>query len=330
MFYVSRTMRILSGIQPTGQIHIGGYLGAIRQWTELQQKEECLIMLADLHSLTIPHASKALKKNVFELAVELLAAGLNPEKCIIFIQSHIKEHTELAWLLGTVTPVGELMRMTQYKDKSKQFKNNINAGLLNYPILQAADILIYQADAVPVGKDQSQHLELARTIARKFNQRFGQTFKVPKPLVLKTGAKIMALNEPKKKMSKSVSESCLYLFDEPAVIKKKIMSAVTDTGKIIKFNPKKKPGVSNLLTIYSLFTDKPIKDLEKQFKGKGYAELKKSLIKILTEKLEPLRRKKEELLNREVYVQEILKNGAKRAEVIARSSMEDVRKKMGL
>ena len=323
-------MRILSGIQPTGQIHIGGYLGAIKQWVELQQKEECLIMLADLHSLTIPRSPKALKKNVFELAVELFAAGLNPEKCIIFIQSQVREHTELAWLLGTVTPVGELMRMTQYKDKSKQFKNNINAGLLNYPILQAADILIYQADAVPVGKDQSQHLELARIIAKKFNQRFGETFKIPKPLVLKTGAKIMAMNEPKKKMSKSVPESCLFLFDEPTVIKKKVMSAITDTGKTIKFDQKKKPGISNLLTIYSLFADAPIKDLEKQFKGKGYAELKKSLIKLLTEKLEPFRRKKKELLNREVYVQEILKNGAKRAEVIAKSTMEDTRKKMGL
>jgi len=259
-----------------------------------------------------------------------LAVGLNPEKCIIFVQSQIKEHSELCWLLNTLTPVGELERMTQYKEKAKRFKTNINAGLLNYPVLQAADILLYQTDSVPVGKDQKQHLELTKTIARKFNQKYGQTFKVPEALLLETGAKIMALNNPKKKMSKSDPKTCLYLFDEPAVIKKKIMTAVTDPGKIIKYDPARKPGISNLLAIYSLFSEKPISQIEKKFSKKGYAEFKKSLAELLTTKLEPFRRKKKELLAREVYIKEILEQGRKRAETIAQSTMANVRKRMGL
>ena len=323
-------MRIFSGIQPTGKIHIGTYLGAVKQWVELQEKEECFFMLADLHSLTIPGDPKLFQKNIFELAVELLAMGLKPEKCIIFPQSQVKEHCELTWLLSTITPVGELSRMTQYKEKSRQFKQNINAGLFNYPVLQAADILLYQTDMVPVGKDQTQHLELTKTIAKKFNQRFGKTFKEPKPLLLKTGAKIMALNNPKKKMSKSMPKTCLYLSDEPEEIKKKIMSAITDTGKTIKFDQNRKPGISNLLTIYSLFSGKSILVLEKQFKGKGYAALKKSLVKILTDKLEPFRKKRKEFLQREVYVKEILGQGARRAQSIAQTTMAEVRKKRGL
>lgn len=323
-------MRILSGIQPTGSIHIGSYLGAIKQWTELQEIGECVFFIADLHALTIPHDPKTFSKNALEMAMELLAAGLDPEKCIIFIQSHIKEHTELAWILSTLTPVGELERMIQYKEKSKTMKENINAGLLNYPILQAADVLLYQTESVPVGKDQLQHLELTKTIARKFNQRYGKTFKVPEALTLEIGAKIMALNDPEKKMSKSQPQTCLYLFDEPEAIKKKIMGAVTDLGKIIKYDPIKKPGIANLLAIFSMFSGKSIKEIEKQFKRKGYAEFKKQLSELLVLKLEPFRRKKKEYLSREVYVREILERGRKRAEIIARSTMEDVRKKLGL
>jgi len=323
-------MRILSGIQPTGSIHIGAYIGAVSQWKELQEIGECLFFLADLHGLTITQDPKTYSKQVLNTAAELLAAGLNPEKCIIFVQSQVKEHTELCWFLNTITPIGELKRMTQYKEKSKLFKTNVNAGLLDYPVLQAADILLYQTDSVPVGKDQTQHLELTKTIARKFNQKYGQTFKVPEALVLKTGAKIMALTAPKKKMSKSVPRTCLYLFDEPEVIKKKIMSAVTDPGKIINYDPIKKPGIANLLTIYSLFSDKSIPQAEKKFKGKGYAEFKKALADLLILKLEPFRRKKKELLSREVYVKEILEQGRKRAQVLAQSTMESVRKNMGL
>ncbi len=322
-------MRILSGIQPTGSIHIGSYIGAISQWKELQEMGECIFFIADLHALTLPRDPRTFQKEVLESATELLASGLDPEKCIIFIQSQIKEHTELTWLLNTITPVGELERMIQYKEKARQFKGRVNIGLLDYPVLQAADILLYQTDSVPVGKDQIQHLELTKTIARKFNQRYGKTFKVPEAITLDKGAKIMSLNNPKRKMSKSDPQTCLYLFDEPEEIRKKIMSAVTDPGKIIKYDPKQKPGISNLLTIFSLFDDQPIKELERKFKGKGYAEFKKQLANLLILKLEPCRRKKKEFLAREVYVKEILEKGKKRAEVIAQSTIQEVRKKMG-
>jgi len=324
-------MRIFSGIQPTGQIHIGNYLGALKQWVELQEKADCVFCIVDLHALTVPYDPKKLRESIIEKAVAYLAAGINPEKSIIFVQSEIKEHTELCWLLNTVTPVGDLERMTQYKEKSKKFKANLNAGLLNYPILMAADILLYQTDVVPVGEDQSQHVELARTIARRFNQKFGQTFKVPEVKLAKSGAKIMSLQNPEKKMSKTDgSESYVGLFDEPEVIKQKIMRAVTDTGKIVKYDLKKKAGISNLLTIYSLLSDKPIKDIEKKFKNKGYSDFKKSLAELTINYLEPLRRKRKELLSREVYVKEILKQGERKAQTIAQSTMQEVRKRMGL
>ncbi len=323
-------MRILSGIQPTGSIHIGAYVGAISQWKELQKIGDCIFFIADLHALTVSQDPKEFPKGVFNAAVELMAAGLDPEKCVIFVQSQVKEHTELCWLLNTITPLGELERMTQYKEKSRQFKKNINAGLLNYPVLQAADILLYQTESVPVGKDQQQHLELTKTIARKFNQKYGKTFKVPEALVLKEGAKIMALNNPKKKMSKSSPQTCLYIFDEPEVIKKKIMSAVTDTGKGVKYDPARKPGISNLLTIYSAFSGKSVKEVEKKFNKKGYADFKKQLAELLVAKLEPFRRKKKELSSREVYVREILERGRRRAQSLAQPTMEEVRKRIGI
>jgi len=264
------------------------------------------------------------------LATAYLASGLNPEKCIFFVQSQVEAHAELAWLLGTITPIGELQRMTQYKEKVKKYPKDVTASLLNYPILMAADILLYQTDLVPVGKDQQQHVELARTIARKFNQKFGQTFKEPKVLLPKTGAKIMSLQNPKKKMSKTDDpRGCLELFEEPEEIKKKIMAAVTDPGKVIKYS-NLKPGISNLLTIYSLFSGKSIKELEKNFKGRGYEEFKRSLTKLLINSLEPFRRKRKELLSREVYIKEILNNGAKKAKTIAQLTLEEAKKKMGL
>jgi len=324
-------MRIFSGVRPTGELHIGNYLGAIKQWILLQEKNECVFCIVDLHGITTPYEPKELQKNILDVAITYLAAGLNPEKCIFFVQSQVKEHSELAWLLGTITPLAELQRMTQFKEKAKKHKEYINAGLLNYPILMAADILLYQTDLVPVGKDQEQHVELARTIARKFNQSFGQTFKTPEVLLPKIGAKIMSLQNPKKKMSKTDDpRGCLGLFDEPEEIQKKIMSAVTDTGKVIKYDPEKKPGISNLLTIYSLFSEKSIKEIEKKFKGKGYAEFKKSLAELLINSLEPFRRKRKELILREVYVREILEQGRKRAQIIAQSTLQEVRKKMGL
>lgn len=324
-------MRIFSGIQPTNQLHIGNYLGAIKQWVELQKDNECIYCIVDWHALTIPYDPKTLQEKIKETAIACIAAGIDPEKSILFVQSQVKEHTELGWLLNTICPVGELERMTQYKDKSKKFKENINAGLLGYPVLQTGDVLLYRGEGVPVGKDQEQHIELMRTLARKFNQKFTQTFKEPKSLILKEGAKIMSLTDPKKKMSKSDDpKSCIFLFDEPEAITKKIMSATTDSGKDVKYNITKKPGISNLLTIYSLLTGKTTQDIEKEFVKKSYADFKKSLANVVVQYLDPFRRKQKELMSREVYVQEILKQGQMRAQSIAQETMREVRQKMGL
>ncbi len=284
-----------------------------------------------MHAITTPYNPKELQKNILETVIIYLAAGVNPEKSIIFTQSQIKEHAELAWLLETITPMGELKRMTQFKEKGKENPEYVNSGLFNYPVLMSADILLYKSEGVPVGKDQEQHVELARTIARKFNQKFGETFKEPKSLIAKEGAKIMSLTDPKKKMSKSDdTKSCIFLFDSPEDIQKKIMSAQTDSGKDITYNVTKKPGISNLLTIYGLLTGKTTQEIEKQFNKKSYSEFKKSLAEVATNYLEPFRRKQKELLTREVYVQEILKQGASRALTIAQSTMADVKEKMGL
>ncbi len=324
-------MKIFSGVQPTNQLHIGNYLGAIKQWVALQENNECIYCIVDLHALTIPYDPKQLPAKIRETVVALIAAGLDPEKCIIFAQSQIKEHAELAWLLNTICPLGELERMTQYKDKSKKFKDNINVGLLDYPVLMAGDILLYKAGGVPVGKDQEQHVELTRTLARKFNQKFGKVFDEPKSLILQEGAKIMSLMDPKKKMSKSDdAKSCIFLFDAPEAITKKIMAAATDSGKDIKYNLTKKPGISNLLMIYSLLTGKTTQELEKEFAGKNYGEFKKSLAEVLVNYLEPFRKKQTEFAARDVYVQEILKQGATKAQKIAETTMREVKQKMGL
>lgn len=324
-------MRIFSGIRPTGELHIGNYLGAVKQWLALQQDAESIFCVVDWHAITTPYQPENLQRNIYELAVAYLSIGLDPAKCVFFVQSQVKEHTELAWLLGTITPLGELQRMTQFKEKSKKHKEYINAGLLNYPILMASDILLYQTDAVPVGKDQEQHVELARSLAKKFNQKFGKTFKEPEALIAESGAKIMSLQNPQKKMSKTDNlQGCIDLFDSPEIIEKKIMSAVTDPGKTIKYNLAEKPGISNLLTIYSLFSGKSIKESEKRFKNKGYSDFKKSLAKLLIDSLDPYRRKRKELLAREIYVKEILEQGRKKAQILAQSTMTEVRKKMGL
>lgn len=324
-------MKIFSGIQPSGQIHLGNYLGAIKQWSDSQHENESIFCIVDWHAITVPYNPEELKQKIKDTVIAFIAAGINPEKNIIFVQSRVKEHAELAWLLNTICPVGELSRMTQYKDKSKKFKENLNAGLLNYPVLQAADILLYKAEGVPVGKDQEQHIELTRTLARKFNQKFGKTFKEPKSLVLEEGSKIMSLTDPKRKMSKSDDpKSCIFLFDEPEVITKKIMSAETDSGKDVIYNITKKPGISNLLTIYSQLSDRSIKDIEKEFAGRGYGDFKKALAQVVVDKLEPFRKKYKELLTRDVYIEEILKQGEHRASTIARLTMQEVREKMGL
>jgi tryptophanyl-tRNA synthetase len=330
--------RIFSGIRPTGNIHIGNYLGAVKQWIALQETNQCVFCIVDWHAITTPYEPKDLQQNIIDIASIYLAAGVNPEKSIIFVQSDVKEHAELAWLLETITPLGELNRMTQFKEKSKQHKDYVNSGILNYPVLMAADILMYKTEGVPVGEDQTQHVELARTIARKFNQKFcstrseaGKIFPEPKTITPKIGARIMSLQDPKKKMSKSDDKkSYISLFDSEEDITKKIMSATTDSGKDIIYNVTKKPGISNLLTIYSLITDRPVEEIQKDFAKKTYADFKKSLANELVNYLEPFRRKQKELQTRDVYVREILNKGASRAKTIAETTMKEVREKMGL
>jgi tryptophanyl-tRNA synthetase len=323
-------MRVFSGIRPTGELHIGNYLGSIYQWVKLQNENECFFGIMDYHAITTPFDPKKMERNIFETLIVYLAAGIDPKKSTIFVQSHVKEHTELAWILGTITPLGDLKRMTQFKEKSKKHPEYVNAGLLNYPLLMAADILLYKTDLVPVGKDQVQHVELTREIARRFNKMFGKVFKEPKVL-LSEGEKIMSLQDPKKKMSKTDDpKGCILLFDEPEEIEMKIMRAVTDLGREIKYDPVKKPGISNLLKIYSIFSEKSIEELEEKYKGKGYEEFKRDLARLLIKKLEVFRKKKKELEKRRVYLKEILRKGAERAEKIAKLTMKEVREKMGL
>ena len=329
-------MRILSGAQPTGTLHIGNYLGAIKQWIELQKsnnldkKSGCIFLIVDLHAITIPYDPKQMQKNILSVAMDYLAAGIDPKKNIVCIQSQIKEHAELAWLLETITPIGELERMTQYKEKSQQHKENINAGLFSYPVLMAADILLYKATIVPVGDDQAQHLELTREIARKFNYKFGQTFPEPKTQLSKFGARIMSLDNPEVKMSKSLPNGCIFLSDSPETIREKIKTAVTDSGKEIKFDEKNKPAISNLLTIYHLFSNKSIPVLEKQYKGKGYAEFKKDLAEVIIKGLRPIQETRKKLEKNPRLVEKILAEGTKKAQKIARKTMGEVKRKMGL
>ncbi len=323
-------MRIFSGVQPTGTLHIGNYFGAIKQWVNLQEENDCFFCIVDLHAITVPYDQHNLQNLILDKAIVYLAAGLNPEKVVIFVQSAVKEHTELYWLLNTITPLGELYRMTQYKEKSIKSKQNEGAGLLNYPILMAADILLYDTEIVPVGEDQKQHVELARDIARRFNHRFGETFILPKETLPKSGARIMSVSDPKKKMSKSDGkENSISLFDSEEDIRKKIKSAVTDAYKTIKYDKIRRPGMSNLLTIYSILAERDIESIEKEMKGVSYKAFKDELANLLVEKLEPFRRKKEELSGREIYVREILKQGEEKARKIAKEKIEEVRSKMG-
>jgi len=324
-------MRVFSGIRPTGQIHIGNYFGAIKQWLKLQETKECLFCIVDLHAITTPYDAQKLKENILELAIDYLALGLDPKKSIIFVQSDVKEHLELAWIFGTLTPLGELKRMTQFKEKAKKYGALVNAGILNYPLLMAADILLYKADLVPVGKDQQQHVELTREIARRFNKKYGQTFKLPSAMLPEFGEKIMSLRDPTKKMSKTDDPmGCLSVFEEPEIIKEKIKKAVTDPGNEIKYDPKKKPGISNLIQIFSLATEKKKEEIEKEFEGKGYYLFKEKLAQVLIKKFEKFREKRKKLWQNPSLVQEILKKGKKRAEIVAKETMQEVRKKIGL
>lgn len=323
--------RIFSGVRPTGEIHIGNYLGAIQNWTKLQNNYDCVFCIVDLHALTTPQETKNLQKKILDLAAVYLSAGLNPKKCLFFIQSHVPEHTELTWLLNTITKIPELERMTQFKEKAKEHRANLNAGLLDYPVLMASDILLYQTTAVPVGEDQKQHVELARTLARRFNNIYGKVFTLPEVILRKQGARIMALDNPKKKMSKSAAnpQSYIALTDSPAAIKDKIKKAVTDSGREIEYAPKK-PAIANLMTIYHCFSGLPFNQIEGKYKNKGYAEFKRDLADLIINELKPFQKKMKELQKDRNRIKKILDRGAQKARQIAQKTLKSVKQKMGL
>jgi len=326
-------MKILSGIQPTGQFHLGNYLGALKYWVKLQNEgNECFYPIVDLHALTTVHDAKTLQDNVLDAQIAMLAIGFNPAKSVLFLQSQITQHTELAWILQTLTPVGDLERMTQYKDKSRHVgKDGINAGLLTYPTLMTADILLYNAEGVPVGEDQIQHLEFARTIARKFNNTYGELFIEPKPILQKETARLLSLQDPTKKMSKSLGpQHYVGLFEDEKSIRDKIKRAVTDSGEKIKYDPENKPAISNLLAIYSGVTDKQIKDIENDFKGKGYAEFKDALADAVVSHLSPIQARYNSLKENPAVAEHSFGVGTEKARKEAEDMMEKVRKLVGL
>lgn len=320
---------LVSGIQPTGKLHLGNYLGALKNFVELQNSEnyDCFFFIADLHSLTETYTPKEKKEQISDLFLTYLAAGLDPKKSVLFQQSAIAEHSELSWILNTITPFGELRRMTQFKDKSENESESTNVGLFDYPVLMAADILIYNASVVPVGDDQLQHLELTRTLARKFNSKFGKTFFEPKPL-LTSVPRLMSLDDPEKKMSKSRPEGCLFIDDEPNIIRKKVQRAVTDSESTIEYSPEKRSGISNLVLIYSAITNKTTKEIVSMYKGKGYADFKRDLGDKLVETFTPFQEKKKELKKKNIEA--ILEEGNKEAKKHASKSYETIKKKIGL
>jgi len=325
--------RVLSGIQPTADsFHLGNYLGAVRNWVALQETHDAFYMVVDLHAITAGHDPKVLRERTRLGAAQLLAAGLDPERCTLFIQSHVPEHTQLAWVLGCITGFGEASRMTQFKDKSaKQGTDRSSVGLFTYPVLQAADILLYQADAVPVGEDQRQHLELTRDLAGRFNTLYGKAFTVPEPYILKATAKITDLQEPTAKMSKSASSPAgiIELLDDPTKSAKKIRSAVTDTGREIIFDPAAKPGVSNLLTIYSALTGQGIDELVAAYEGKGYGDLKKDLGQVVADFVTPIQQRTRGYLDDPAQLDKLLAIGAEKARAVAVTTLTDAYDKIG-
>lgn len=325
--------RALSGIQPTaGSFHLGNYLGAIRQYVALQETHDAFYMVVDLHAITMPQEPADLRANTRLAAAQLLAAGLDPQRCTLFIQSHVPEHAQLGWVMNCLTGFGEASRMTQFKDKSaRQGADRATVGLFTYPILQVADILLYQADSVPVGEDQRQHVELTRDLAERFNTRFGSTFTVPKPHIVKEVAKIYDLQDPSVKMSKSAStpKGLVNLLDDPKVTAKKIKSAVTDTGTEIRFDAAGKPGISNLLTIYSTLTGASIADLEKKYEGKGYGALKVDLAEAMVDFVTPFRSRTQEYLDDPETLDSILAEGAEKARTVAAESLAQAYDRIG-
>ena len=322
--------RVFSGVQPTGNIHLGNYLGALKQFVELQDDNECIYCIVDLHAITVEQDPEELKEHILDVAALYIAIGIDPKKSIVFVQSTVPGHTELSWLLTCSSYTGELSRMTQFKDKGKG-KESAPTGLFMYPVLMAADILLYDTDIVPVGIDQKQHIELTRDLCNRVNNKYGETFVLPEGRYIKEGAKIMALDDPTKKMSKSAENelSRISLLDDEAKIKKAIMRATTDSDGTIKFDQENKPGISNLMNIYTAFSDLSIEDIEKKYEGKGYGDFKKDLVEILVNGLAPIKQKFEEIRYSDELI-EILKDGANRANAIAEKVVERTKKNMGV
>ncbi|WP_181958451.1 tryptophan--tRNA ligase [Nonomuraea diastatica] len=325
--------RVLSGIQPTADsFHLGNYLGAVRQWVTLQETHDAFYCVVDLHAITVPTEPDALRRRSRVAAAQLFAAGLDPERSTIFVQSHVREHSELAWILNCLTGMGEAARMTQFKDKSAKFgESAASVGLFTYPILQAADILLYQANRVPVGADQKQHLELTRDLGGRFNHRYGETFTLPEPHILKEVEKITDLQEPTAKMSKSSSSPAgiLDVLEQPGPLRKKVMRAVTDTGSEVLFDEENKPGISNLLRIQSALTGTSIPDLVARYEGQGYGTFKKDVAEVVVEAFSPIRERTEKLLSDEKELDRMLAIGAERASAVARETMAQVRDRVG-
>ncbi|MGH3663650.1 MAG: tryptophan--tRNA ligase [Micromonosporaceae bacterium] len=325
--------RVLSGIQPTADsFHLGNYLGALRQWVAMQQTHDAFYCVVDLHAITAGHDPKTLTTRTRTAAAQLLGLGIDPDLSTLFVQSHVREHAELAWLMSCITGFGEASRMTQFKDKStKQGADAATVGLFTYPVLQAADILLYQTNAVPVGEDQRQHLELTRNLAQRFNTRFGQVFTMPEPYIVKAVGKIADLQSPTEKMGKSTSSpgGLINLLDDPKASAKKIRSAVTDNEREIRYDAEAKPGVSNLLTIYSVLADRSIAELEAEFAGKGYGDLKKQLAEVLVDFLAPIQQRTREYLDSPDEVDKILLAGAEKARAVAAPTMRAAYEGMG-
>ena len=323
--------RILSGIQPTGTPTLGNYIGAVRNWALLQSDYDCLYMVADLHSLTVRQVPAELRRRTRELAALLLAVGIDPKNHVLFVQSHVPAHTQLSWVLACNTQFGELSRMTQFKDKSAKHPDNVNGGLFTYPVLMAADILIYNADLVPVGQDQTQHLEIARDIAGRFNGIYGDTFTLPEGYVPASGAKIMSLAEPTKKMSKSDTNvnSFILMTDDKDTIVRKFKRAVTDSDGVVRFDREAKPGVSNLMCIYSTFTGKSNDEIAAEFEGKGYGDFKMAVAEVTADALAPVQAEYDKILADKAYVDGVLKDGAERAARLANRTVSKVYRKVG-
>ena len=321
---------LLSGIQPSGHLCIGNFLGALKNWVNLQETHDSIFLVVDMHALTVRQNPAELRQRCLSYVAQYIACGIDPEKSTIVIQSHVPQHAELMWILSTLTYMGELNRMTQFKDKSKKHAANINAGLFTYPILMASDILLYQADLVPVGADQKQHLELARDLAIRFNSTYSDTFVVPEPYIPKAGARIMSLQDPEKKMSKSDENlnNLIAILDPPDVIKKKIKRAVTDSGTEVRMD-KSRPGISNLVQLYSLITDSAVQDVELQFSGKMYSDFKTELGIITAEFLEPIQEKYNEISKEKAYLESVLAKGAENAFYRARKTLSKVYRKVG-